>query len=32
LSALEQLAANDPNDYVRLKSLRALVALGADNN
>jgi len=32
LSALEQLAANDPNDYVRVKSLRALVALGADNN
>ena len=32
LSALEQLAANDPNDYVRMKSLRALVALGADNN
>jgi hypothetical protein len=31
LSALEQLAANDPNDYVRMKSLRALVALGADN-
>ena len=32
LSALEQLAANDPNSYVRMKSLRALVALGADNN
>jgi len=32
LSTLEQLAANDPNDYVRVKSLRALVALGADNN
>jgi hypothetical protein len=31
LSALEQLAANDPNDYVRMKSMRALVALGADN-
>jgi hypothetical protein len=32
LSALEQLAANDSNDYVRVKSLRALVALGADNH
>jgi hypothetical protein len=31
LSELEQLAANDANDYVRMKSLRALVALGADN-
>jgi len=31
LSELEQLAANDSNDYVRTKSLRALVALGADN-
>ena len=31
LSELEQLAANDPNDYVRMKSLRALVALGSNN-
>lgn len=31
LSALEQLAADDSNSYVRMKSLRALVALGADN-
>jgi len=32
LSALEELAADDPNPYVRTKSLRALVALGAENN
>lgn len=32
LSALEELAAGDPNPYVRTKSLRALVALGAENN
>jgi ribulose bisphosphate carboxylase small subunit len=31
LSALQQLAADDSNSYVRMKSLRALVALGADN-